>query len=62
MRIKRHDCEDVTTTEELFAHALTEDIAAWIVAWLGDMDPLGMEAKADIYQVICKRFEKGVEI
>lgn len=61
MRIRRKEDEDSERLDVLLSQAITEDIAKWLEGfWLGH--PVGFETKADIYNVVLKRFEKGIEI
>ena len=62
MRIRRTDTEDATTTEELLAKAMTDDLAAWLRQWLGQTVEIGFNTKADIYHVLMERLRNGVEI
>ena len=62
MKIRRTDCEDTTTTEELLAAAITEDVAEVVRDWFGQSDPLSLGLKGDIHHAILDRFKNGVEI
>jgi len=62
MRIRRKDSEDATTTEELLAHAITEDLAEWLRDWVGQSEPIGLDTKAAIFRTVMDRLDDGVEI
>ena len=50
------------TEADLIATALTEDLVKWLVAWLGESEPVGLDTKADIFLVIMERLKKGVDV
>lgn len=50
-----------STLIDLLAGALTDDIANWFKDWSGG-DKLGLDSKTDIYAVVSKRLENGVEV
>ena len=52
---------EILNMVDLFADALTKDIAEWYKDWSGG-DELGFDAKASICIVILKRLSDGVEI
>ncbi len=61
MRVRRKNDEDGHDLEELISEAITEDIAKWYKQWQGGHE-LGFEAKSDVYDVVLKRFKRGVEV